>query len=172
MRGASFVGLDTLIKVPLRGGKSNPHQGRITKRHDKATVMLFSNEKSNGYANMVMRRLLAEGKDPTTFKLSPRVWGQRVAGFPIVEHIKDGVLHHYLETIYLRPGISTYFLDGNPIEKEVIQGLPVVNVSEEAQGTLGETPTKLVQIRTYALDSLVQIRIDQLNVVGPFYFKA
>ena len=171
MRGANFVGLDTVIQQPLRGGKKNLMHGRITKKHEGASVMIAPNNKSNAYENMVKRRLLAESKDPNTFELSPRKWGQRVPGFPIVQHTLKGTnqVKYYFEVIFLRPGVSTYYLDGAEIDKNMIENMPP---DIEPTDTLQAGLEHIVQIRTFALDSLVQIRIDQLNVVGPFYFKA
>jgi hypothetical protein len=42
-------------------------QGRVTKQTTGASVMVFTNQASNGYENMVQRRLVAEGKDPASF---------------------------------------------------------------------------------------------------------
>ncbi len=78
VNGASFVGIDTLTVVPLLGGKGNAMSGRVTKRMNGASVMVFQNNKLNGYDSMVRRRLEKEGKAPGSFKLSPRKWGQRL----------------------------------------------------------------------------------------------
>src|ERR1035437_2704714 len=104
VNGSSFVGIDTLTEVKLTGGKKNPQQGHITKRMTGASVMCFQNKTINGYAAMIGRRLLAEGKDPTSFVLGERAWGTRVPNLPIIEHFKDGAMHYYLEVIFLRSG--------------------------------------------------------------------
>ena len=75
VNGSSFVGIDTLTEVKLTGGKKNPQQGRITKKMAGASVMCFQNKNINGYAAMIGRRLLAEGKDPSSFVLGERAWG-------------------------------------------------------------------------------------------------
>lgn len=54
--GGSFVGIDTHTDVKLAGGKSNPHQGRVTKRMTGATVMAFTNQNVNAYQEMVRDR--------------------------------------------------------------------------------------------------------------------
>lgn len=153
--GASFVGIDTLTEVKLTGGKKNPMQGRVTKRMIGASVMCFQNKSINGYEAMVQRRLAAEGKDPASFELGVRSWGTRVPNMPIVEHEKDGATKYYLEVIFLKPGNSEYLLDGNPIVAGLIEGLPVV-ADSEGQGGLDNK----VIIRTFAADSVTEIRVD------------
>lgn len=57
VNGASFVGLDTEVVVPLKGGKANPMKDRVTKVTYGSRVMVFQNRNANGYENMVHRRL-------------------------------------------------------------------------------------------------------------------
>ncbi len=148
--GAGFAGIDTVTAVTLKGGKSNPQQGRITKLHVGANVMLFTNKKTNAYEAMVGRRLEAEGKSASDFKLSPRRWGTRIENSPFVEHKGE----YYIEVIFLRAGTSTFELDRKPINKDDIVGLPEIKPS--GQGGLENQ----VIIRTYKLSSIKAIRID------------
>lgn len=166
--GASFIGLDTESVVKLKGGKKNPQQGRVTKKVTGSQVMVFSNQEQNGYENMVQRRLIAEGKDPTSFSVGPRPWGTRVPNLPIIEHEKDGVLKEYLEVIFLKAGTSEYFLDGEPINKKDIEGLeekeeastPVPD-KDDAPSNKGQAGLdNKVIIRTYSADSIVAVRVD------------
>jgi hypothetical protein len=150
LAGGTFVGMDTLTSVTLTGGKKNPQQGRVTKRMTGATVMCFSNTNGSAYDAMVKRRLEAEGKDPATFELSPRAWGNRIVGTPFVEH--KGA--HYLEVIFLRAGAVRYLLDGKEVDISEIDGLP-----EKREGEQGGLENKVV-IRTFALDSIVALRAD------------
>lgn len=166
--GSSFVGLDTESVVKLKGGKKNEQQGRVTKRVTGSSVMVFSNTEQNGYENMVQRRLIEEGKDPTSFSVGPRAWGTRVPNLPIIEHEKDGVKKEYLEVIFLKPGKTEYFLDGNPINKEDIQGLEEKEEKTVEAPSQDDAPTNKGQagldnkvvIRTYAVDSILAIRVD------------
>lgn len=151
--GASFVGLDTETLVPLTGGRKNPMQNRILKRMCGANVMVFQNKRINGYNSMVSRRLLKEGI-VEEFKLSPRKWGKRIEDTPFVEHAKDGEVKHYLEVIFLNPGTSEYFLDGEPIDKKDIVGL-----SEHKESEQGGLENKVI-VRTFSLDNLKAVRID------------
>lgn len=154
VNGASFVGIDTLTEVTLLGGKKNPQQGRITKRMTGASVMVFQNKETNGYANMIGRRLLQEGKDPTSFVLGERAWGTRIPNMPIVEHIKDNVTMYYVEVIFLRPGQVEYMQDGMPIAKHLIVGL-----QDREEGDQGGLDNKVV-IRSFKASSITEIRVD------------
>jgi len=168
LAGAGFVSLDTETRVPLKGGKANPMQGRVTKRSLGHQVIVFTNSKTNGYEAMVKRRLAKEGKDPAGFELSPRKWGTRLVGAPIVEHTnKDGEHRQYLEVIFLRSGGAEYLLDGKPIAKDQVQGLNEPEVDPDSQGGLDDK----VIVRTYMMDSITCIRYDQVNAVGPFEYR-
>ena len=152
--GTDFVGIDTITTPVLKGGKSNPMQGRVEKHMTGASVMVFQNKNSSGYANMVERRLLAEGKDPASFELSPRAWGERVAGLPSVEH--KGA--EYLEVIFLKAGQVSYTLDGQPIAQGDIIGL-----KDAAESTQGGLEAKVI-IRTFKADSIKTIRISGQSI--------
>ena len=148
--GASFIGMDTVTTPVLKGGKGNPMQGRIQKHMDGASVMVFQNKKSHGYDNMVKRRLEKEGKDPESFELSPRKWGERVDGLPIVKH--NGA--EYLEVIFLNAGTVRYTLDGQPVDHSDIEGLKTAETA--SQGGLDDK----VIIRTFKADSIKTLRVD------------
>lgn len=165
VNSASFVGLDTLTDVKLKGGMKNPQQGHVQKLVRGSSVMVFQNKKSNAYENMVQRRLQKEGKNPGNFQLSPRTWGERIPDSPFIRHEKDGVVKYYLEVIFLKAGSVEYLLDGQPIDKSQIEGLQEQGVNPDGQGGLDDK----VIIRTYAIDSLTRIRIDGQEHVGPFY---
>ncbi len=151
VNGASFISLDTETEVKLTGGKSNPLQGRVTKVTIRSNVMVFQNKHQNGYDNMVRRRLEKEGKDPTTFELSPRAWGVREHGTPFVNH--NG--NEYLEVIFLKCGDVHYRVDGVPTARELIPGLPT---SQEAHQ--GGLENKVI-IRTFAVESILAITVDK-----------
>lgn len=166
VNGASFVSIDTLTQVALKGGKANPFQGRVTKRHTGAQVMVFQNKKSNAYENMVKRRLEKEGKNPASFELKPRKFGVRIPETPFIEHIKVGedgkqFIQRYLEVIFLRPGTSEILVDGKPYDGE-IPGLPEDDDKiPTGQGGLDDQ----VIIRTYKCESIQRIRVDKQEFV-------
>lgn len=150
-KGSTFASLDTITNVGLKGGKKNPMQGRVTKRTSNNQVMLFTNEKSNGYENMVKRRLEAEGKDPDSFTVGPLPWGERVPNTPLIKH-ND---RYYIQMIFNKSGNSNYYLDNKAIDKADIEGL------EERTGTgkQGLEEGNGVVVRTVALDSITEIRL-------------
>jgi hypothetical protein len=152
VNGSSFISMDTTTIPKLKGGKKNPMQGRVRKHNHGASIMVFQNKKTNAYDNMVKRRLLSEGKDPDLFKLSPRAWGTRLQGTPLVEH--KGAL--YLEVIFLASGKTSYTLDGQPIDRNDIEGFEWPHEKEE--GKQGGLDDKVI-IRTFKLDSVDRIKI-------------
>ena len=155
LNGTAIASIDTETPVKLTGGKKNPMQGRITKKVSGSNIMFFCNLNSNGYENMVNRRLAEEGKD--SFQLSPRTWGERVPSTPFVTH-KGKV---YIETIFLRaPKNIEYFCDGVTIEPENIPGLPV----KKSEGTQGNLDRKVI-IRTYDINNIKSLRMGELSVL-------
>jgi len=154
VNGSTFIGLDTETKVHLKGGKKNPHKDRITKR-TTSNVMVFQNKKSNAYKNMVERRLIAEGKDPSSFELQPRRWGKRIPNTPFIKHNGE----YYLEVIFLNSTKSEYFLDGNPIHKKDIIDLPT-----HKEGKQGDLDDKVI-IRTYKLSSIKALRMNNNSYI-------
>lgn len=159
VNGASFVGVDTITEVPLLGGKKNPMQGRVTKRTVGNSVMVFQNKKSSSYGDMVQRRLVAEGKDPASFELQPRTWGERIPETPFISHVKDGEMQFYIEFIFLKGGKSTYFLDNVPIDEKDIIGLKPATESEQ-----GGLENKVI-VRSFKLSSIEKVRIDGMEYV-------
>jgi hypothetical protein len=168
VNGNSFVGLDTETIVDLAGGKANPMKGRVTKRTLGSQIMVFQNKNTNGYDAMVRRRLEAEGKNPDDFQLSPRKWGERLPDCPFIKHIKADTVdpEYYIEAIFLRGGESSYFLDGNPIDKANIIGLKEPKASVDAQAGLENQ----VIVRSYKVSSLIGVRIDKTEYTGTFYY--
>lgn len=156
VNGNSFISIDSVTEVKLKGGKANPFQGRVTKRMTGASVMVFQNKKSNAYENMVQRRLVKEGKNPASFVLGERAWGKRIPETPFIEH-KGGI---YLEVIFLKPGKTELLVDGKPYTAE-IPGLETVEVDEDSQGGLHDK----VIIRTFKEASITAVRVDKQEFV-------
>lgn len=142
LKGSTMLGLDTETSVTLLGGKANPMQGHVTKRMTGAVVMAFSNANHNSYEIMVRNQLEKLGEDGSKFKAGARAWGKRLPNLPIIEH--EG--NYYLEVVFVRGGKTEYLLDGQPIDKAMIQGLKA------------SSPQALVTIRTFKLESILAIR--------------
>lgn len=163
-KGSQIIGLDSTTAVKLTGGQKNPMQGRVRKVTTGNLVMIFKS--SRGYANMVNRRLakqidlsedLFERMTEEDFTPGPRPWGTRLPNTPFVSHKGET----YLECIFLKPGKSEFFLDGNPIAKSEIIGL-----QEKTEGAQGGLRDKVI-IRTFKLDSIIKVRKSKEEILGP-----
>lgn len=107
------------------------------------------------------------------FTVSPRKWGERIPESPFIKHTKEGDLHpnYYLDTIWLRAGEVAFFLDGNPIAEDAIEGYekPVVKEGANVQG--GLKAENQVIVRSIGLDSILSIRTAGTNYAGQFYYN-
>jgi len=137
----------TIVTTPkLTGGKKNPHQGRVT----KVTTNLEVEYNENGlYQKRVREALVEEGKDPGDYVEKPRRWGTRVGTSATIEH--NG--NTYVEVIIVGGGNTHYELDGYPIDKEDVIGLPPAP-QEAEQGGLEEK----VILRTINHDNIRAIK--------------
>jgi len=151
VNGATFISITTSTTPALTGGKKNPHKGFVKKVTTGSNVMVFQNKSSHGYANMVKRRLAAEGKNPDNFTLSDRTWGHRIPGTPFVEHKGE----YYLEVIFLHAGETHYELDGREMDARFIIGLPPTPEGGK-QGGLNDK----VIIRTFKISSISALTIN------------
>lgn len=151
IQGATFASMDTRTLVGLTGGRKNPMKDRVWKVSKNHRVMVFTNKNSNAYQNMVNRRLEKEGKS-VDFIVAERKWGTRLPNLPIVEHKGK----YYLEVIFLHSGTVEYYLDNEPIETDAIEGF---KITPKDSGRQGLEPEHAVIIRTFALESITELRI-------------
>lgn len=154
IKGVSFVGVDMLTEVALKGGKANPMKGRVQKRVTgmKAMVCRSNEFGSPAYENAVNRRLAAEGKGE--FKSQGLAAWAEVVDFPIFKHKEKGDL--YMQLICMDSGKTEYLLDGQPIAKADIIGLDT-DKPEGSQGGLSDEAKVIV--RSPKLESITGIRI-------------
>jgi hypothetical protein len=152
VNGTTFIGIDTVTVEKLTGGKNNPMQGLVQKTNLSSNVMVFQNKSQSAYGAKVQRHLEKCGKAASDFVLSPRTWGERIEGTPIITH--KGTF--YLEVIFIKSGAVSYTLEGTPIAKEDIEGIKVSTGG--AQGGLEDS--EKVIIRTYKFDSIVSFRLN------------
>lgn len=156
LNGTAIASIDSKTPVKLKGGKKNLMQGRIEKVSKNSNIMLFCNMNNNSYDTMVKKRLKKEGKNPESFKISPRPWGKRVPQTPLVIHGEKT----YVEAIFLSaPKNVEYLLDGKAIDKNLIEGLPV----EKDNGAQSGLSDKVI-IRTFNLDNITAFRCGELSV--------
>ena len=147
--GCQIISLDTQTNVKLKGGKSNPYQGRVMKVTRGINAMIFKS--GVGYENMINTRLKQEYPNSPDYKFEsgPRRWGQRLNDTPIIQHTDN----EYLEYIALNSGVTTYYLDGDEISKSLIEEyLPPVNNGEQ-----GGIQNKVI-IRTPKLESILRVK--------------
>lgn len=145
VNGSSIISITTITDQKLRGGRSNPLQGKVQKIMSHASVMVFQN--ANTYEAMVRNRLIKEGKEPD-FTMQPRVWGERVEGTPFIYHKGN----YYLEVIRLTPGKITFTVDGVEIDYQDIIGLEYT--PEASQGGLNNK----VLIRLYDVKHIKEVK--------------
>jgi len=162
VNGASFITISTSTEPELLGGKKNPFKGITKKVMAGANVMVFQNKNTNGYEAMVQRRLAKEGKNPASFQLGPRAWGERIPNLPIVEH--NG--QHYLEVIFLSSGKVHFEVNGQPMDPNRIEGLK----QDKEEGKQGGLNDKVI-IRTFKLSSVTEMTVNKQKFVGPFTFE-
>ena len=100
-------------KPELKGGKSNPMLGHITKLTSADVTLSTAGE----YAN----RKVSEGEFKSTDEVKTRKAGTRIGNTCIIEN--QG--HMYVELFLEGKPKTTYFLNQNEINKQNIVGLPV-----------------------------------------------
>ncbi len=94
----------------------------------------------------------AENKDPEQFTLSKRTWETRIEHTCFIEHKQQ----HYVEVIVERSGTVHYELDGEFIEENEIQQLPLRTSNPTSQGGLDNK----VIINTIKIESILSINVD------------
>ncbi len=146
--GSTFVSMDCVTVPALKGGKANPQKDRVVKVSKGHRVQLFTNQNKNAYEAKVNRERAAEGK-PADFKVAPLQWGKHLPNSPLIEH--NGKL--YLQVMFHKAGESSYEMDGKPIDKDDIIGLPAPSGS----GRQGLDETQ-VTIRTFDVANIRAMR--------------
>lgn len=165
LNGSTFISITLLTDVKLNatlatdeGRVSNPQHGKVTKQQT-LVCQLFQNKVINAYEAKVRRGLVAEGKDPNAFQLSPRKWGTRLKNLPIIEHNGE----YYLEIIVHRKLNEEYKLSGNAIDKKSILGWPAGG--KASQGGLENK----VEIRSVKLSSIQEIHFQRQQLTDLYF---
>lgn len=164
LNGAAPVGLSIRTEYRMKGGVSCPYKGRVVKETDLAGFVGFN------YQRAVNKRRVMEGGDPT-FVPSPRKWGERIPGTPLVEHNGE----FYLEYTPLHYRASRLVLDGCPVtegsqaEKDIVAWRADRSDNAAHQGL-----TKEFAVRTVALKNIRSIRclgeditVHRLPIIAP-----
>ena len=147
--GHSLIGLTILTDA--RAKKTGNPYGKILKKTRLLANIGFH------YANSLNSQALREGKE-IDFDIKPRVWGERLANCPLVEHKGN----YYLECKVEKTFEVDYFLEnGAPIEKSAIeQFLP-----KKKESSTQDQLTKKVILRDIKLDSILSMRLGKENLL-------
>lgn len=138
INGSAFVSLSA-VTYPARGIRKTTTE----------TVLVIQSAGTSGYEAMVRRRLLEAGKNPDNFVLSDLPWGERLEeGSPIIV-LRD---KYYLQTIFLSHGEYHYFIGETEVDPKDL-ALPSRRTNQ------GLARGDEVLVKTYALDSIVELRL-------------
>jgi hypothetical protein len=164
IKGCSFVGMDTDTIPKLTGGKGNEHQGRV---HKVSTFVAFGGDNVS-YENMVNKKATAEFKDmigekPMDVKpfVAESMWkgaGEKVSG-AVIRHKETDAKYVYLFMPSNGKPKVDYYLDGQPIDKDKIIGLPVADDEKEVVVD-GLAVTITLIPRTFKAESVKAFRLD------------
>ena len=161
-RPGTFVGLTTET-VPDMRKTDNPFFGRVTKR-SFTTVQIGAS-----YANAVNNRREKEGVvDIEPFTPKPRKWGVRINGTPLVVHVKKGddKPRYYMECRVLQTNHEPqYYLDGKFVDSIPLRDQILSFISKPSSNAAWQGVTEEVIIRDFALESIVQVKMDKETYV-------
>ena len=158
VKGTCFVGIDSLTTIKRLKRDEAVQAGVVTKATTGSTVMVFAQEDHTAFSVQVKRRMEAEGIDPNSWEGGPLPWGEWVDDTMFIVHTKKGdeTATHYLRVHFVKAGKSTYFLDGEPIDKADV----VDTSAPKKESDQGGQADKVIP-RNYKLDSITAIRIDK-----------
>lgn len=164
IKGCSFVGMDTDTIPKLTGGKGNEQQGRV---HKISTFVAFGGENVS-YENMVNKKAVTEFKDmigekPVDVKpfQAEAMWkgmGEKVSGAVIRHKGTDAKYVYLFMPSNGKPKVE-YTLDGNPINKSDIIGLP--ESDDEKEVVVDGLAVSVTMIpRCFKVESIKAFRLD------------
>jgi hypothetical protein len=139
INGCTFAVIDSTTK-PVPG---------VIKVTVGTRVILFTNKETNGYEEMVRRRFIEAGKDPSDFVLGDLPWGERIPDTPLITCRG----FYYLQTVVLEPGKSTCYVGNEEVDPEDF--LPSRRTNQ------GLSKEDEVVVATYRLD-----HIDRIALMG------
>lgn len=146
IRGCTFASIDAETKV-----------AGLRKVVKNERVILFTNQKTSGYENLVKRRLERLGRDPDSFVLGQLPWGERVPGTPLIKHRG----FYYLQTVLIERGSEDYFVGTRPVDKRMLPSFGI----KPRQLNQGLPTEYQVQCHCYALENITGIRLMNEDLV-------
>lgn len=138
LKGATPATIEAITPVKMNK-KNNPYHDSIFKTQRSNVFINFN------YTAAVNRQLVKEGKEPN-FIPSPRVWGVKLPGVPIVCHNEK----YYVEVRFLGsdPHIE-YWYNSEPIDEDIFkQYLPPHKDNKEHQGVKNDIVLRLFSIES------------------------
>jgi len=156
INGNTFINIETMTAVSdLVKPKSNPFNGAM--KMNISNVQIFQNKNGSSYEAKVKREMAKEGKDPESFELQPRTWGERIKNTPLVMHKGE----FYLEVMFnSQVGATKFFHEGKEISAETLKPHRRIKV----EGKQGGLENKVI-IRTYKVASIQSITIAKQKYV-------
>lgn len=157
--GQETMTLTTVTKVALKGGKKNPHLGRIFKMSAKMVVKPFGPGEAANYESEVNKRLAAEGKE-ANFKAGKLPWGELVEGTPYIEHKGE----FYLRTIAVSKPQRTEFYEKLDDGTYALIDIASVSGFDEPSVKKEDTPdpqggvTEQVMVRSININNIVGVQ--------------
>lgn len=153
-----FVGL-LAVHEPEMKKRNNPFRGQVLK------ISRVNGAINWRYARAVNRQRVREDK-PADFAASPRTWGNRINGCPLVVHMMDGP-QFYLEV--KRERVERWYFDRNTLqpipETELMPYLPRRAKSRQKLD-------REVVLRDYRLDHIAEMTINgQTLRVDPCWWR-
>lgn len=154
-RGAFFVSFIAETAPDMRK-RNNPYRDAIKRVHVAGMLNWI-------YANSVNNQRVREGNH-RFFTPKPRQWGRRLRRddgtyTPFVVHEKDGKLNYYLELRVQRYLREEYFLDGERIEKKLLEPFLRENDPVGRQGV-----NNPIMLRDYYVGNIKSIIMDYQRI--------
>ena len=131
--------------IPKMRKKNNPYLDRVTK-FMKANVFINFN-----YENSVNKVRDKEGNE-VDFVASPRIWGVKIPGTPLVEHKGS----YYLECRFLKHVNTTYICNNQNIDESVLSDFLQEGSNAAHQGVSFENE---VILRDFKIENILEIRL-------------
>ena len=150
--------ITTVTKVALKGGKKNPHLGRIYKMSAKMQVKPFGPSEAANYEDEVNKRLAKEGKE-ANFKSGKLPWGELVEGTPYISHKGETYLRVIAESKPARTAFYEKLDDGTYalIDIDTVQGYDVPAEKKETTPDPQGGLENQVIVRSINIENIVGI---------------
>jgi hypothetical protein len=155
VKGTSAVSFNTTTSVKMNK-TNNPYHGRVTKVSKVNGIVGFN------YKNSCNNQLEREGKEKN-FKPQSRKWGKHDEKIPcVINHTnKNGEFKQYVNLkVQSTSDKPKYFLDDEPINKEVIKDFLPQSKKPNTQKNIDDE----IVVRDYDVDSIDGMSIKKMKI--------